>query len=165
MIRPKPIKPEQGQESVWDYPRPPKLESCTKHIHIVFNGVTIADTRRSQRVLETSHPPVYYIPLEDINLQYVKNTPGQSFCEWKGNAIYYSVVVGDKELKNVGWGYPNPTVAFTSLKDTVAFYAQPMDGCYVDGEKVIPQPGNFYGGWITSDVVGPFKGEAGSWGW
>lgn len=165
MFRPQPIKPGAGQESVWDYPRPPKLEACSKHIQIVFNGVTIADSRKSQRVLETSHPPVYYIPLEDLSLQYVKQTPGQSFCEWKGTAIYYSVLVGEKELKNVGWGYPNPTAAFASLKDTVAFYAQPMDGCYVDGEKVIPQPGNFYGGWITGDVVGPFKGEPGSWGW
>lgn len=165
MLRPKPIKPEPGQESVWDYPRPPRLEPCGKHIEIVFNGVTIASTDNSQRVLETSHPPVYYIPLENIRTEYLRKTAPGSFCEWKGSAIYYDVVVGDKQLNKVGWGYPQPTPAFEAIKNCVAFYAQPMDGCYVDGEKVTPQPGNFYGGWITKDIVGPFKGEPGSWGW
>lgn len=164
-MRPQPIQPQPGQESVWDYPRPPRLEDTPKHIQIVFNGVILADTHRAKRVLETSHPPVYYIPPEDIQMEYLILEPRSSFCEWKGQAGYYTLVVGDKQAKNVGWFYPNPTPAFASLKDYVAFYAKPMDACYVDGEKVQPQPGEFYGGWITRDIVGPFKGESGSWGW
>ena len=164
-FRPEPLPTTADQESVWDYPRPPRLEPVNKPIKIVFNGVTIAETTSSFRVLETSHPPVYYLPPEAIAQEYVKKAPGQSFCEWKGIAQYYSVVVADKTLEKVAWYYPEPTEAFTEIKDYVAFYAQPMDGCYVDGEKVTPQPGGFYGGWITKDVVGPFKGEPGSFGW
>lgn len=165
-MRPQPITPESGQESVWDYPRPPRLERSQKHIKIVFNGVTLAETDRAYRVLETSHPPVYYIPPEDIQMQYLQQTsPQRSFCEWKGVAGYYSVKVGDKRANNVGWFYSNPTPDFAEIKDYVAFYPAMMDACYVDDELVQPQPGEFYGGWITSDVVGPFKGEPGSWGW
>lgn len=165
MKRPKPVKPGPGQESVWDYPRPPRLEDTSKHIRVVFNGVTIADTRRAKRVLETSHPPVYYIPPEDIKMAYLFAGIGRSLCEWKGNARYYSLRVGDKQVENAAWYYPNPTPAFIRIKEYVAFYPDPMDVCYVDGEKVVPQPGRFYGGWITSDIVGPFKGEAGTSGW
>lgn len=159
------IQPQPGQESVWDYPRPPRLEDSPKHIQIIFNGVTIADTHRSKRVLETSHPPIYYIPPEDIKMEYLSRTNQGSFCEWKGRAIYYTLVVGDKQVVNVAWAYPHPTSNFAGIKDYLAFYASPMDGCYVNGEKVEPQPGNFYGGWITQDIVGPFKGGAGTWGW
>ena len=159
------IAPGPGQESVWDYPRPPRLEESPKHIQIVFNGVTIADTHRSQRVLETSHPPAYYIPKSDIKMEHLVLTPQGSFCEWKGRALYYTVTVGDKQAPNAAWSYPNPTSAFSSIKDYVAFYPQMMDACYVNGEQVQPQPGGFYGGWITSDIVGPFKGEPGTWGW
>lgn len=159
------IPPEPGQESVWDYPRPPRLEDCSKHIQILFNGVTIADTRQAKRVLETSHPPVYYIPPDDIQQDYLVSSPRTTFCEWKGRGAYYSLVVGDKRLEDGAWYYPDPTPAFVSMKNYVAFYPAPMDGCYVDGEKVTPQPGNFYGGWITHDIVGPFKGGPGTWGW
>lgn len=165
MFKPKPIKPGPGQESVWDYPRPPRLEATEKQIQIVFNGVVIADTRRAYRVLETSHPPVYYIPPDDIVAGVLVAVNGRSFCEWKGQASYYSVRVGGQEAHKVAWTYPNPTPAFAPIKHYVAFYAGPMDACTVDGERVTPQPGDFYGGWITSDVVGPFKGEPGSWGW
>lgn len=165
MFRPQRIEPQPGQESVWDYPRPPRLEPSPKHLQIVFNGIAIADTRRSQRVLETSHPPVYYIPPEDIKMEYLQPTPQQSFCEWKGMANYYTIAVGDKQAVNVAWYYPNPTPEFAAIQNYVAFYPAPMDACYADGEKVTPQPGNFYGGWITNDIVGPFKGVAGSWGW
>jgi uncharacterized protein (DUF427 family) len=161
------IEPQPGQESVWDYPRPPRLEDSPKHLQIMFNGVTLADTHRAKRVLETSHPPVYYIPPEDIQMEYlvlVTATQG-SFCEWKGRAIYYSVVVGEKQAVNAAWSYPNPTPVFAGIKDYLAFYAHLMDACYVDGEQVQPQPGNFYGGWITQDIVGPFKGGVGTWGW
>ncbi|WP_107666640.1 DUF427 domain-containing protein [Cyanothece sp. BG0011] len=165
MFRPQPIQPKEGQESVWDYPRPPRLEPCDKHIQIIFNGVTIADTKKAYRVLETSHPPTYYIPPEDIKMEYLQPTEKGSFCEWKGPGNYYTLTVKDKQVVNVAWYYPNPTPDFADIKDYVAFYADPMDECLVDGETVTPQPGNFYGGWITSDVVGPFKGEPGSWGW
>ena len=155
-----------NQESVWDYPRPPRLERSQKHIKIVFNGVTIADTNNSYRVLETSHPPVYYLPPEDIKTDYLSKTDKpNSFCEWKGLAHYYTLTVGDKQALNVAWSYDNPTANFAPIQNYIAFYAAPMDGCYVDGEKVQPQPGGFYGGWITQDLIGPFKGEPGSWGW
>lgn len=160
-----PIPPQPGQESVWDYPRPPRLEPVNKPIQIVFNGETIAQTDRAQRVLETSHPPVYYIPPEDIKTEYLISSPRGTFCEWKGRGAYYHVQVNDKRVDNVGWYYPDPTPAFASIKNYVAFYAGPMDACYVGGERVTPQLGNFYGGWITSEIVGPFKGEPGSWGW
>ncbi|AFZ12644.1 protein of unknown function DUF427 [Crinalium epipsammum PCC 9333] len=159
------IPPSPGQESVWDYPRPPRLEESPKHIQIIFNGVTIVDTHSSQRVLETSHPPVYYIPPEDIQMQYLAIAPQGSFCEWKGMATYYTLTVEEKLAPNVAWSYPNPTPAFAAIKNYIAFYPQIMDACYVNGEKVQPQPGGFYGGWITSDIVGPFKGEPGTWGW
>ncbi|TFI54800.1 DUF427 domain-containing protein [Mastigocladus laminosus UU774] len=165
MFKPQPIEPTPEQESVWDYPRPPRLEETNKHIQIIFNGVTIADTRNAKRVLETSHPPSYYIPPEDIKMEYLIQSPKSGFCEWKGSAGYYTIRVGDKEVENAAWFYPNPTPGFASLENHVGFYAQFMDACYVDGEKVQPQPGNFYGGWITSDIVGPFKGIPGSWGW
>ena len=161
----KKVQPKPGQESVWDYPRPPRLEASPKPIQIVFNNLTIADTESSYRVLETSHPPVYYLPPKDIKMEYLIPASGQSFCEWKGVAKYYTLVVGDKKVEKVAWYYPQPTPAFEAIKDYIAFYAAPMDGCYVDGEKVTPQPGGFYGGWITNDIVGPFKGEAGTWGW
>jgi uncharacterized protein (DUF427 family) len=165
MLRPKPIVPQAGQESVWDYPRPPRLEASPKQVQVVFNGITIADSRRSYRVLETSHPPVYYIPPPDIQMQYLQPTSRQSFCEWKGAASYYAIAVGDKQVADAAWYYPNPTAAFAAIKDSVAFYPHLMDACYVDGEQIIPQPGGFYGGWITNDIVGPFKGIPGSWGW
>lgn len=162
---PKPIQPSPGQESVWDYPRPPRLEPSSKHIQIIFNGVTIADSQHNYRILETSHPPVYYISPEDIQMEYLQQSDRQSFCEWKGTAGYYTVIVGDRQSVDAAWYYPNPTSTFSPIKDYVAFYPSRMDTCYLDGEKVEPQPGDFYGGWITNNIVGPFKGAAGSWGW
>jgi uncharacterized protein (DUF427 family) len=159
------IQPGPGQESVWDYPRPPRLEESSKHIQVVFNGEVIADTRRAKRVLETSHPPVYYIPLEDIQQRYLTRTQRSSFCEWKGQAAYYTVTVGDRSVADAAWFYPNPTPAFAGIKDYVAFYPSKMEACYIEGEKVTAQPGDFYGGWITSAIVGPFKGGVGTWGW
>jgi uncharacterized protein (DUF427 family) len=159
------IQPGPGQESVWDYPRPPRVEPVAKHIRIVFNGAVIADTRQALRVLETSHPPVYYLPLEDVRTEYLIPVPGTSFCEWKGRARYYSVVVGDRRAEKAAWTYPDPVAPYRPIAGYVAFYPGPMDACTVDGEQVAPQPGGFYGGWITRDVVGPFKGGAGTWGW
>jgi uncharacterized protein (DUF427 family) len=165
MFRPQPIPPQAGQESVWDYPRPPRLELSPKHLQIIFNGVTIADTHRSYRLLETSHPPSYYLPPEDIRLEYLKTTENRSFCEWKGWASYYTLTVGEKQAINAAWYYAAPTPPFAVIQNYVAFYAVKMDACYVNGELVRPQPGNVYGGWITGDIVGPFKGVANSWGW
>ncbi|MBV9849060.1 MAG: DUF427 domain-containing protein [Armatimonadetes bacterium] len=159
------IEPNPGQESVWDYPRPPRLEDTAKHIQVVFNGVVIADTHRAKRVLETSHPPVYYIPPEDVQRQYLVPAPGSSFCEWKGAASYYTVAVGDRTAEGAAWFYPDPTPAFAALKDHVAFYPGRMEACFVDGERVQAQPGDFYGGWITHEIVGPFKGDPGTGGW
>jgi uncharacterized protein (DUF427 family) len=159
------IPPGPGQESVWDYPRPPRLEDSAKHIQVVLGGVVIADTRRAKRVLETSHPPVYYIPPEDIQMQYLRPVAQRSFCEWKGAAAYYSIHVGDVMVHEGAWYYPEPTPSFVPLRNYVAFYPGRMEACYVDDERVQAQPGDFYGGWITNEIVGPFKGGAGSWGW
>ena len=164
-MKPKPIKPGSGQESVWDYPRPPKLEPTNKHIQVFFYRELLADTRSAWRVLETSHPPVYYIPPEDIRMEYLNHSEGGSWCEWKGQAAYFDVFVGDKVAEKVAWTYPRPTPSFRAIQDHVAFYAWAMDQCFVDGELVRPQPGKFYGGWITDDIVGPFKGEPGTMGW
>lgn len=165
MMKPKPIPPGPGQESVWDYPRPPRLERVNKHIRIIFNGVTIADSHNAYRVLETSHPPVYYLPRADIRQEYILPATGTSWCEWKGQAVYFTVKVADKVAERVGWAYPNPTSSFRAIAGHIAFYAGPMDACWVDGECARPQPGHFYGGWITADIVGPFKGEPGTSGW
>jgi len=159
------VDPGPGQESVWDYPRPPKLELTDKHISIYFDGELIADTERAWRVLETSHPPVYYIPLEDIRSDVLIPAQGGSWCEWKGQAVYFDILSREKTAVKAAWSYPKPTPSFAAIKDHVAFYAGPMDRCLVDGEEVIPQPGGFYGGWITEDIVGPFKGELGTFGW
>lgn len=165
MKNPRKIAPGPGQESVWEYPRPPRWERTAKRIQIEFNGVQIVDTRRAIRVLETSHPPVYYIPEEDIQLEHLESAPGSSFCEWKGRAAYFDVIVKDKRASKAAWTYPQPSEPFEVIAGHVAFYAGPMDRCLVEGEEVQPQPGNFYGGWITSDIVGPFKGEPGTMGW
>ncbi|MFM7425830.1 MAG: DUF427 domain-containing protein [Elainella sp.] len=159
------IPPAPGQESVWDYPRPPRLEPSNKHVRILFNDVVIAETTGAQRVLETSHPPSYYIPPQDIQLQYFSQTPRSTFCEWKGQAAYYTICVGDQRAENCAWFYTNPTPGFAAIKNYVAFYPSRMQACYVNDELVQAQPGDFYGGWITSEIVGPFKGGAGTWGW
>ena len=158
-------EPGPGQESVWDYPRPPRLEDSARRIRVVLGGVTIADTVRAKRVLETSHPPVYYIPPADIAIAHLTPTSRSSFCEFKGTARYYTVAAGDRTERDAAWYYPNPSRDFASLKGYVAFYPGRMDACFVDDERVQAQPGDFYGGWITGEIVGPFKGGAGTTGW
>ena len=159
------VPPGPGQESVWDYPRPPRPEPTDKHITIEFAGVVVADTRRAVRVLETSHPPVYYLPPDDVRMDLLHPAGGGSYCEWKGVAEYYTLRVGDRAAGTVAWTYPDPSPGFRAIAHHIAFYAGPLDGCFVAGERVTPQPGGFYGGWITPDVVGPFKGGPGSRGW
>ncbi len=159
------ITPGPGQESVWDYPRPPRVEDSNKHIRVILNGAVIADTHRAKRVLETSHPPVYYLPPEDVKMEYFIPTSRNTFCEFKGTASYYTITVGDKTLPNGAWYYRKPSKGYESLTNYIALYPSQMDACYVDDEQVQPQEGDFYGGWITSDIVGPFKGGAGTYGW
>ena len=160
---PDPVRP--GQESVWDYPRPPRAEPTSRHIVIVHKGTVLVDTRAAWRTLETSHPPTYYIPQEHIAMAHLMAGAGQSFCEWKGQARYWDVVVGDTRLVGAGWSYPSPSPAFAGIRDHIAFYAAPFDRVEIDGEQVTPQPGGFYGGWITSAEAGPFKGIPGSRFW
>lgn len=161
--KPDPVRP--GQESVWSFPRPAIAQATSAHVVIEHRGIVVADSRATVRTLETSHPPSYYIPRADIRDGVLRRADGASFCEWKGNAAYWDVVVGDVVLPRVGWSYANPTSAFSLLRDHIAFYAAPFDRCSVDGETVTPQPGDFYGGWITSAFAGPFKGIPGSRLW
>jgi uncharacterized protein (DUF427 family) len=165
MNRPKPDEAAPGQESVWDYPRPPALETVDRHVRVIFNGVVVAETRTPAVVKETSHPPVYFIPPEDVRGEFLRSVRKTSFCEWKGQAIYYDLVVGDRRAKEVAFSYPSPVARFEPIRGWISFYGGPMDEVTVDGEKVRPQEGGFYSGWITSHVVGPFKGIPGSWGW
>jgi uncharacterized protein (DUF427 family) len=159
------VEPGPGQESVWDYPRPPRLEHSRREVRVEVDGITLAASRRARRVLETSHPPVYYVPPEDVRLEFLESSRKSSWCEWKGRAAYYDVVVGERRLKDAAWYYPEPVERFVALKDCIAFYPELVDACYVDGERVRAQAGGFYGGWITSEIVGPFKGEPGTRGW
>jgi len=163
--RGEPITPEPGQESVWDYPRPPRLEAVSEHLRIVFCGEKIASTTDGFRVLETSHPPVYYLPPDDFTAHALEPVAGQSFCEFKGIAAYWDVVSGDKRAARSAWSYPDPAPGFAPIRNFVAVYASQMDTCYVGNEQVQAQEGDFYGGWITSRVVGPFKGAPGTRGW
>jgi len=147
-------------ESVWDYPRPPRVEPCPRRIRVVLGGQTIVDSIRTHRVLETSHPPVYYVPLEDVAAGTLEPSGGRTtFCEWKGVAAYYDVSAGGRTSERGAWTYRDPVPGFEAIRDAVAFYPAHMDACYVDDELVAAQAGGFYGGWITSDVTGPFDRE------
>ena len=159
------VAPEPGQESVWDYPRPPSLQRCDKLVRILLQGELLAETTAAFCVRETSHPPTYYLPPADIDMRYLNQVPGASVCEWKGMASYYDIVCNGEIYPRVAWTYHHPEASFLELRDHIAFYAHVMDACYVGDDRVLPQPGNFYGGWITPDVVGPFKGEPGTMGW
>ncbi len=159
------IVPGPGQESVWDYPRPPKLEASAKRIQVFFNGMEIASSSRSFRLLETSHPPAYYLPRADVKMEYFRPVSNRSFCEWKGQASYFTVSVANESAEAAAWTYENPSPDYLPLKGYVAFYPGKMQRCLVDGEQAVPQSGGFYGGWITKDIVGPFKGEPGTMFW
>lgn len=162
---PEPDPAGPGQESVWDYPRPPVAQQTSRRILIVHKGVTLVDTRAAWRTLETSHPPTYYIPQSDIAMAHLTSNPRRSICEWKGQAVYWDVTIAGERLVDVGWSYPSPTPSFAGIRDHIAFYAAPFDSVTIDGEEVTPQPGGFYGGWITSSEAGPFKGIPGSRFW
>lgn len=154
-----------GQESVWLYPRPPVAEASHRHLKIVHRDVVLASTCNGVRTLETSHPPTYYFPPDAVMPGVLKPSRRRSLCEWKGEAVYFDVVVKGETFSDVAWSYPEPAPAFESLRNHIAFYAWPFDQCLVDDELATPQPGHFYGGWITLDLAGPFKGVPGSRFW
>lgn len=165
MRHPEAVNPGPGQESVWDYPRPPRLEPVAERIVVRFADVLIADTAVAWRVLETSHPPVYYLPQGDIRMDLIETAPGQSFCEFKGMASYVTIVASGRRSEWAGWLYERPTPSFAPIAGHIAFYASRVDEARVGEEIVAPQAGEFYGGWITSRIVGPFKGAPGTCGW
>jgi uncharacterized protein (DUF427 family) len=163
--RPTRIEPGPGQESVWDYPRPPRVEPCAAHLVVELGGAVVAETTHGWRVLETSTPPTFYFPPPDVVVAHLTPTPTRTFCEWKGEASYLTVTVGDRVAVDAAWTYHTPSTAYSVIADHVAFYPQLMDACFVDGERVQAGDGSFYGGWITSSVVGPFKGAPGTLDW
>lgn len=165
MRRPKPDPVKQGEESVWDYPRPPRLEKFGGEVVVFFAGRPIAKTVKAYRVLETSHPPGYYLPPEDVDQAVLQPSPMQTNCEWKGRGRYFHLISGDQRSENAAWYYETPTPAFAPIAGYISFYPGRTERCTVNGETVIPQPGEFYGGWVTSNIKGPFKGIEGSWGW
>ncbi|APX85037.1 hypothetical protein BV511_10110 [Methylorubrum extorquens] len=164
-MRPIPVRPGPGQESVWDYPRPPRLEPVPERLTVILGGRTIAATMAGFRVLETSHPPTYYVPPEDIAEGVLGPPRRAGICEWKGRAVLFDVTGGAERAPGAAWAYPDPTPGFRPIAGYVAFYAGPMDACLVGDVRAEPQPGGFYGGWITPGLVGPFKGGPGTMGW
>jgi len=152
-------------ESVWDYPRPPALEPCVRRVRVELGGMTIADSRDAWRILETSHPPTIYIPPSDVVAACFAPASGSSFCEWKGVAAYFDVVAGDRREERCAWTYRDPVKRYAALRDHIALYPGRMDACYLDDELVCSQEGDFYGGWITGDIAGPFKGAPETFGW
>jgi uncharacterized protein (DUF427 family) len=165
VAHPRPDLVGPGQESVWDYPRPPSAEVTGRRVVVELGGRVVASTTRAVRVCETSHPPVYYVPREDVADGVLQRAAGGSWCEWKGAATYWDVVVDGRRHPDLAWSYEDPVERYAVLRGAVAFYPSRVDRALVDGEVVRAQAGDFYGGWITDEVVGPFKGEPGTWGW
>lgn len=163
--RPRPEPAGPGQQSVWDFPRPPRVEPVAARVRVEFAGVIVADTTRALRVCETASPPTYYIPPGDVLAGCLVESARTSFCEWKGRARYWTLVAGGRRSDDAAWSYAAPEAGFEMLAGYLAFYAQRVDACWVGDDRVTPQPGRFYGGWITPDLVGPFKGAPGSDGW
>ncbi len=163
--RPAPEPAGPGQESVWDYPRPPRVEPVAERVRVVVGGLVVADTTRAMRVLETSHPPSYYVPAEDVLEGHLRPSPSSSVCEYKGRASYVTLVLPGRTVPDVAWVYREPRPGFEALRDRYAFYASRVDEAWVGAERVQAQAGDFYGGWVTSRVVGPFKGGPGTRGW
>lgn len=156
---------DSGTESVWDYPRPPVVVPCGERVVVTFGGLVVADSVRSVRVLETSHPPVHYLPAEDVRTDLLVPAAGRTQCEWKGVARYWDLKVGARVGARAAWSYPEPLPGFEAIRDAFAFYPERVDECRVGEEPVSAQPGDFYGGWITSRIRGPFKGAPGTGGW
>lgn len=165
-LHPLRVEPAPGQESVWDYPRPPRLEASNRTVIVRLDGVELARTTRAYRVLETSHPPTWYLPQDDIDMSRVHRSDARgTICEWKGAARYWDVSRADGSVMTaVGWSYPDPNSGFEAITDHLSFYPALLE-CEIDGETVRPQEGGFYGGWVTDEIVGPFKGAPGTLGW
>lgn len=164
--RPSPDPPGPGQESVWDYPRPPALERCADHVTVVHRGIVVADTRRPMRVLETAHAPAYYIPAEDVRTDLLEESSTRTTCEFKGRAAYADLVLpGAPRVRDACWWYPQPVRRYAELAGALCFYPQRVDRCTVDGEVVVPLASPFYGDWPTSRIAGPWKGGRGTEGW
>jgi uncharacterized protein (DUF427 family) len=164
-VRPRRIEPGPGQESAWDYPRPPAVSPTDAHVRVEHGGIVLADTRRAIRILETSQPPAFYLPPDDVDLGLLAPSPTRTFCEWKGTAAYWSLHLDGVTVDDVAWSYPSPTTPYAAIAGHLAFYAQRVDACWVNDERVEANPGSFYGGWVTSQVVGPFKGAPGTLHW
>lgn len=158
-------EPGPQRESVWDYPRPPRVEPCARRVRVVVEGVVVADSTRALRVLETSSPPTIYVPADDVRGEHLRPTEGKTVCEFKGTASYHDIVVEDRVVDSAAWSYRRPNERYAELRDHVAFYAGRVDEAFLDDERVEPQPGEFYGGWITAELDGPFKGEPGTGHW
>ena len=162
---PTPDTPGPGQESVWDFPRPARIEAVSAHLKVESAGRVVAETRNGFRAIETSHPPSYYFPPDDVDSKLLRPASRRTLCEWMGGAAYFDLIVGDRTVPDAAWAYPQPTPDFSAVADYFAFYPDRVDACFVDGELVVPQDGGFYGGWITSGFSGPFKGPPGTIGW
>ncbi len=156
--------PGPGQESVWDYPRPPRIERDSREIIVVACGIEIARTQSAMRVVETASPPTFYLPIGDVRLAVLADAPGGSWCEWKGQAQYLDVCVGGRRIEGAAWRYPRPFPEYAAIAPCLAFYPNKLE-CFVDGERVRGQPGGLYGGWITAELAGPFKGAPGTAHW
>ena len=160
------VVPGPGQELVWDYPRPPRVEAVPERLRVVVDGEVVADTTRGYRVLETAGAPVYYLPRDDVRMDLLEASPHTSVCEWKGSAVYWIYAgPGGRRIDNVAWSYPKPSPGYEAIRDHLAFYAGRVDEAWVGDERATPQPGRFYGGWVTTRIVGPIKGGPGSFGW
>ena len=157
------LEPGPEQESVWDYPRPPVAVRDARLVEVYAGAVAVAQTRHAIRVLETASPPTFYLPREDVRMELLRRAPGQSLCEWKGRASYFDVVA-DGVITRAAWSYEDPFTGFADIAGHLSFYADRL-ACYVDGKRVRPQTGRLYGGWITDEIVGPFKGAPGTAGW
>lgn len=155
----------KGPESVWDYPRPPRVEPCFLPITVEFGGIVLARSDASFRVVETASPPVFYLPPDDVQVERLQRSTHASWCEWKGRAEYWTVTVGERRAIHAAWSYPDPRPGYEALRGYFAFYAGKMDRCLVGDQPVDAQAGDFYGGWITPDIVGPFKGDPGTEHW
>lgn len=158
------IEPADNQESVWDYPRPPVIKSDNRHVTVEYNKQMIADSRNAKRILETASPPTFYIPRDDVNMDFLFKNQSSTYCEWKGKATYFDYVNGDTVRHNVAWSYENPNLEYATIRNFLCFYPSVLN-CFVDNLQVLAQAGSFYGGWITPEIVGPFKGDPGTASW
>jgi uncharacterized protein (DUF427 family) len=157
--------PGPGQESVWDYPRPPRVESVAERIRVIAGGIVVADSASAMRVMETASPPAYYLPASDLRTDRLEISRTITVCEFKGVATYWNLRLDDRVVRDAGWSYQQPNRGYEAIAGHLAFYAGRVGEAWVGDERVTPQPGDFYGGWVTSRIVGPFKGDPGTFGW